>query len=178
MSFSPALRGPMPPIFLSSMSSMSGGRIARGVNEQSPASAAWSTTNRIVYVPFVLNRAVTVYQLFWLNGATVGTDNLQAGVYDGSFNRLIAGTSTLSAGASACQFDNITDTVLGPGRYYMALWANGTTATVWRSNNYATNGYIYYETNASGLPTTGTPANPSTANPARPVFGLALRSTP
>ena len=166
----------LPPVFLSSMHSNS----FRGpVRNAAPTSGAWSTTNRIIYVPFYLSQGQTVYRYFWLNGATVGTNNLQAGVYDTAFAAINRGNSTLSAGATICQFDDITDYYLSPGRYYMALWCNGTTATTYRFS--AAQGSPmgeYYETNAGGLPATGTPADTATATTALiPVFGLAFRAT-
>lgn len=165
----------LPPVFVSFLSTPS----YRGNARIAPSSGAWPLTNRIIYVPFVLTQGVTVYRLFWLNGATVGTNNLQAGVYDGAFSRIIAGTSTLSAGANVCQFDDITDTYLGPGSYYMALWCNGTTATTFRLSSLSSTQYgVYYETNAGGLPATGTPADTAAATGAvLPVAGLALRAT-
>jgi hypothetical protein len=175
MQYVPGIHAYMPPPMLSSYSPESVGR--RILSGSTPGSAVWSTTNRIVYVPFAINRPVVVYKLWWLNGATVGTNNLQAAVYDGAFNRLINGTSTLSAGANICQYDNITDTGLPAGRYFMALWCNGTTATVIRGLASAGLG-IYYETNASGPQATGTPVAPAANGPVVPVFGLQLRSSP
>lgn len=166
----------MPPVFLSSFHLPAGG----GNRNQIPSSAVWTTTNRIVYVPFTLNMGVTVYRYFWCNGATVGTDNFQVGVYDAAFAAINRGTSTLSAGtANLCQFDNITDYYLAPGRYYMAMWGSGVTATVLTTSNVSANPEgIYYETNAGGLPTTGTPVDPAvTVSAYRPLFGLALRAT-
>lgn len=167
----------LPPVFLSTMSSNSFRGAVRG---SAPASSTWSATNRIIYVPFYLSQGQTVYRYWWLNGATVGTNNFQVGVYTTAFAAINRGTSTLSAGtANLCQFDNITDYYLSPGRYYMAMWGNGTTATVFRT----TNGFnqpqgVYYETNAGGLPTTGTPTDPAVAITAYlPVFGLAFRAT-
>jgi hypothetical protein len=129
-------------------------------------------------IPFAINRAVVVYKLWWLNGATVGTNNLQVAVYNEAFSRIINGTSTLSAGtANACQYDNITDVGLPKGRYWMGLWCNGTTATVFRTTSTNMPG-IYYETPAGGPPATATPVSPAAASPVIPFFGLQLRSSP
>lgn len=166
--------GEMPPVFLSSWHQW------RGMSRvTAPTSGTWSATNRIIYVPFFLSQGATVYRYFWLNGATVGTNNFQVGVYDHAFNAINRGTSTLSAGtANLCQFDNITDYYLSPGTYYMAMWGSGTTATVFRVDALSQVPLgIYYETNAGGLPTTGTPADPAVAVSAYcPIFGLALRA--
>lgn len=175
MIYVPSVHAFLPSPMLSSISPESLGRSA--LPGSTPGSAAWSTTNRIVYVPFAIDAAVTVYKLWWLNGATVGTNNLQAAVYNGAFSRLINGTSTLSAGANICQYDDITNVGLPAGRYYMALWCNGTTATTFRGVVAASMG-IYYETNASGPQATGTPVAPASNGPVIPVFGLQLRSSP
>jgi len=177
LSYRTADRQDLPPVFLTTQHSNS----FRGpIRNAAPSSGAWPLTNRIIYVPFYLSQGQTVYRYLWLNGATVGTNNFQVGVYDTAFAAINRGTSTLSAGtANALQFDNITDYYLSPGRYYMAMWGSGTTATVFRFNTAIGSPMgIYYETNAGGLPTTGTPADPATATVAIiPVFGLALRAT-
>ena len=177
MMYSQPARGEMPPVFLSSFSYCG---VYRTGTRTVPASGTWSTTNRIIYVPFYLSRGQTVYRYFWLNGATVGTNNFQVGVYDLAFAAINRGTSTLSAGtANLCQFDNITDYYLGPGSYYMAMWGSGTTATVFRTTGITAGPMgIYYETNAGGLPATGTPADTAigTTSAVIPFFGLALRA--
>ena len=177
MRYTNSTRGEMPPVFLSSMHFPA----FRGpLRNPAPTSAVWTTTNRIVYVPFFLSQGQTFYRYFLLNVATVGTNNFQVGVYDAAFGQINEGTSTLSAGtANLCQFDNITDYYLSPGTYYMAMWGSGTTATVFRlSANAGQPLGVYYETNAGGLPATGTPADPAVATTAYvPVFGLALRAT-
>jgi len=175
--YRPADRAELPPVFLSTFHSNSyRGPFRIGT---APSSGAWGAINRIIYVPFFLSQGQTVYRYFWLNGATVGTNNFQVGVYDKAFAAINRGTSTLSAGtANALQFDNITDYYLSPGRYYMAMWGSGTTATVFRTSGGTNPQGVYYETNAGGLPTTGTPADPAVAAAAdRPVFGLAFRAT-
>ena len=165
----------LPPVFLSSISVFAlGGRIPAGVN---PSSAAWSATNRMVYVPFTMPQTAVVYRYFWANGATASTNNLQVAVYTTAFSRVNVGTSTLSSGANVCQFDNITDYVLPAGNYYMALWCSGTTATVLRTASGAVGPGVYYETHASGPQATGTPADPGVQTPVVPLFGLALRAT-
>ena len=71
-----------------------------------------------------------------LNGATVGTDNLIAALYDTGGN-LIANSAVagvLSAGANAFQEIAFTAATppLAPGRYFLAVQCNGTTATTRR----------------------------------------------
>lgn len=147
-----------------------------------PASATYDATNRIHYHRVILP-AVTVYKLFWLNGATVGTNNLQAGLYyDDGTNKpgaaVVRGTSTLSAGANVCQYDNITDTTVGAGIYWIGLWGSGTTATLFRRTTPAGVPSAHYieAGGAGGLPATATPVSGAQINVY--VFGLVTRATP
>lgn len=176
MTYSAPQVGELPPVFLNSYDISAQGNTLASVT---PASTAWVVANRMIYVPFALSVGSMVYRYFWLNGATATTNNIQIGVYRTNFTRVNAGTSTLASGANVLQFDNITDYYLAPGRYYMAMWANGTTVTPFAISNTAGLGEgAYYETNASGLPATGTPVDPATTTtPYVPVFGLALRAT-
>jgi len=67
-----------------------------------------------------------------LNGATVGTDNMLVALY-GSTGVLLANSAvagTLSAGASTFQArDFLIPATLPPGRYFIGVQSNGTTAT-------------------------------------------------
>jgi hypothetical protein len=77
----------------------------------------------------------TVTGIGVLNGATVGTDNLIAALFDAS-GRLIAKTaSTLSAGANAFQeiaFSPLPIRLPTDGTYWIGVQCNGTTATTRR----------------------------------------------
>ena len=75
-----------------------------------------------------------------LNGATVGTDNILVALYDTNgvliTNSAVAGA--LSAGANAFQsLAFLTQPILNPGRYFIAVQCNGTTATTrkWAAAN-------------------------------------------
>lgn len=151
------------------------------------ASSTYPATNRAYYYPIVLSSACTIYRFFWLNGATASTNNIQVGVYndndagtDGPGTAFLRGTSTLASGASVCQFDNVTDTPIYPGRYWLAVWGSGTTTTLFRRAPSATlNRHIsgYLESSlASGLPATATPAQNTT--PYIPIFGFTTIASP
>jgi len=75
-----------------------------------------------------------------LNGATVGTDNIMVALYDTNgvliTNSAVAGA--LSAGANAFQsLAFLTQPILQPGRYFVAVQCSGTTATTrkWAAAN-------------------------------------------
>ncbi len=96
------------------------------------ANIVWTTTNMGVFVPFSLNRLATVKKLYHYNGATVGTDTIDVGIYaaDGDglpgVRAVSAGPAT-TAGASAWQELDVGDVELAPGPYYLAAVMNGTT---------------------------------------------------
>ena len=152
-----------------------------------PTSATYPASNRAYYFPVVIPSACTIYRFFWLNGATASTNNIQVGVYadndagtDGPGTAILRGTSTLASGANVCQFDNVTDTALDKGRYWLAIWGSGTTTTIFRGSPSGSllrhvNGYLESGL-ASGLPSTATPAQNTT--PYMPVFGFTTVSAP
>jgi hypothetical protein len=147
-----------------------------------PVSGVMSITNTSGQVyPIVLAEACIAYRLFWLNGATVGTDTMQVGIYDAAGNAVVRGTATTTAGANVCQFDDIADTSLPPGRYYLAMRISGGTATLFRSpgvviNRISTPAWLV--TASSGLPTDlSTLSVQSPGNAVQvPVFGFVARS--
>lgn len=149
-----------------------------------PASATYPATNRAYYYPIVLPSACTIYRFFWLNGATASTNNFQVGVYydatDGPGDAYLRGTSTLASGANICQFDNVTDTQISAGKWWLAIWGSGTTATLFRNAPSASllrhsPGYLESSL-ASGLPSNATPAQNTT--PYYPVFGFTTIASP
>ena len=75
------------------------------------ASAAWGASFRANFVPIVIPSTTTIARWFWLNGATVGTNLVQEGLYvDGDAGPVEAfalSPFALSAGtANLCQFVN------------------------------------------------------------------------
>jgi len=85
-----------------------------------------------IYIP----RAFMVTGIGFLNGGTVGTDNLLVALYDAT-GKLLANSAVagaLSAGANAFQEIAFTlpYTLQNDGRHYIAIQCNGTTATTRR----------------------------------------------
>lgn len=93
------------------------------------ASTTWPLANRIKYIPFALSDIITVAQLWCANGATIA-GNVDMAVYDNAKNKIIGTAGAVAhAGASVPQFFNVTDTLLYPGLYYIALCSSIATAT-------------------------------------------------
>lgn len=81
-------------------------------------SPVWATSKPSAY-PFVLDEAVTAYQLGWHNSTAGG--NADIGIYDASFNRLVSSGSTACVTNSVWQFVDVADTVLPAGSYYLVI---------------------------------------------------------
>lgn len=97
-------------------------------NSAAPASATYPATNRVLGIPFILTEVVTVTKLAAYNGATAN-GNTDLGIYDENFTKIVAIGNTAQAGTSALQEFDITDTILGPGRYYFVLKSDSATPT-------------------------------------------------
>jgi hypothetical protein len=126
-------------------------------------------TNGVAPVAGTLN-LTEIYVPYWqtwtgasvLNGTTVGTDSFIVALY-GSDGTLIANSAlagTLSAGASVFQNIPFTATVvLAPGRYFIGVQSDGTTATL--RHILAANGFGGSTSATAG--TFGTLPDPATA---------------
>ncbi len=149
-----------------------------------PASGTWPAAQRAIYYPLRIVAPGTIYQFFWLNGATASTDTVQLGLYAadgtdaGPSTRLINGTATTASGINVCQYDNITDYPIGPGVYWLAVLVSGTTTTLFRGNfaNLGRGTGIYQQASLAALPNPAVPA--AAGNGAYPVAGLVMRSAP
>lgn len=143
-----------------------------------PASTAWGTANLAIHVPVNIPVATTFTHAFLCNGATA-SGNIDIGVYDEAWNRVMSTGSVAQSGTSTLQIVDITDILLGPGRYYLALaLSSGTGTTIAFASGTAAHGAgLGYAQQASALPL------PATATPARfaqtflPIFGLSRRAT-
>lgn len=100
-----------------------------GLNQNvAPASTAWPAANLAIFVPVRLPVSAIVYRLVVGAGSTAA-GNFDVGIYDSAGNRLVSSGAT-AKGASVEQIIDVSDTMLGPGIYYLAMSADGT-------NNYS-----------------------------------------
>jgi len=92
--------------------------------------ALWPAANRAYYLSFRVEVPVTAYRMAFEVTAQAG--NYDIGIYDILGNRLVSKGSTAVPAAGLASVD-ITDTVLTPGHYFMALClSDATTAAVSR----------------------------------------------
>lgn len=146
---------------------------------ENAVSLAYPGANRAILVPFtVLAGPITVVKLFALNGATA-SGNIDVGLYDSAFTRIVSAGSTAQAGTNAMQEFDIADTVLGAGRFYLAVAMDNTTGTLFRST-FASGSRMMFTgcaqmAAAFPLPATITPASVSVSNYI-PIVGLTTRT--
>ena len=95
----------------------------------SAGSVAWTVANAGYFYPFRLTARATVYQLLFFVGGT-SSGNIDMAIYDSQKNRIVsAGSTAMSATVNTVQELNITDTVLAPGDYFLAVAVDNETGT-------------------------------------------------
>lgn len=151
---------------------------AIGLDASAFTSASYPAANRAIAVPLVLAHPFLVQKVFWVNGTTATTDSADVGVYTEAGGLLVSGGGTAISGASSMQEADVTDTLLRPGRYWIAYAQNGTTATPFAQSYTAAGvlrctGAAQMDT-AYVLPSTFTPA--AVTGTVLPLFGIAART--
>lgn len=91
-----------------------------------PVAVAWPAANRAIFTPFRVPVPVTVYKLACATN-TGTTGNFDLGIYDQAGNLIVSTGSTAKTTASSERVVDITDTLLLPGMYYLAMVTDGTT---------------------------------------------------
>lgn len=98
-----------------------------------PSSAAFPAANDAIFVPVHIKQATLIKRLFCSNGGTA-SGNVDVGIYTEDGARIVSSGSTAQAGTTVPQFFDITDFILGPGRYYFAVAMDNGTGTLFRAN--------------------------------------------
>ena len=133
------------------------------------ASAAWGTPNLVVYHPFKVSEAAVAKKMSHIVGATA-SGNADIGIYDSQKNLLVSSGSTAQGSTNTLQEFDITDTLLAPGRYFMALTLSSGTGTAWSVNLideivFVTTPMYVQTPGGFGLPATATFAKSTAASP-------------
>jgi hypothetical protein len=93
------------------------------------AAASWPAAGRAIGVKVVVARPLVVKRAAWINGASV-SGNVSIGIYnDDTLERMVS-ASAAQAGVSVVQAVDLTDTLLLPGAYIMAMSTDGTSQFV------------------------------------------------
>jgi hypothetical protein len=160
------------------LSDCSIGAAMSGFIASNPVSGSYPSSNLAMAVPFEIAAPFLVRKVFWINGTTATTNSADCGVYTEAGARVVSGGGTAISGATQLQEVDVTDTLLKPGRYWLAYVQNGTTATPFTVATAATNlrscGCAQMAT-AYVLPSTFTPAAAVTFS-SIPLMGIASRT--
>jgi len=142
-----------------------------------PYSSTWASASRAIFVPFRIPRSILVLNMWTYNGAAVG-NNLDIGIYSKDGTRLVSSGSTAQAGINVIQTLDITDTLIGPGLFYMALSFDGTVSTVFRSlpGNIVFPRILGMVSMNNAFPLPASAVFATLASSTIPVFGLTVRS--
>lgn len=132
MSYVPAEFSPFDDSVIGPWSRCSIGAQMTAINLVAPTDVVWQTANQAIYVPFTLERAQTIYQVGWLNGATATTGTHEIGVYNADGTTKIISGAAAGGTVSVIQKVDVTDTILQPGLYWLAM-TNTSTAGHWWS---------------------------------------------
>lgn len=103
-----------------------GGQIIQQISK-AQVSGAWASANDPFAYEFAINYGCVVTHLGWVNGSAAG-GGVDCGIYDLSWNRLVSTGAQTGSGNSLFQWIDVTDTALAPGRYYLAMSRDNTTA--------------------------------------------------
>lgn len=145
------------------------------------ASTAWAAANLAEFYPFFITHPYTVERVYWTNGSSVG-HAVSAGIYTWDGVRLDTTGAITSSGASALQYNTLTngDLWLPPGSYYFGFSCAGTTNAVGSTAavTAVTKRFIgiLQQTSAHPIPTTMASAAAS-ANTGYPLVGITRLNT-
>lgn len=120
--------GAPPPVLIAPHSECALGTEYGALQTAIPSSVAHGTANLARYYPFVLSEPVVVMKVWWYNGATAN-GNTDVGVFSEDGKLIISAGATAQGTVNVIQEVDVTDTVLGRGRFYLGLSSSSATAT-------------------------------------------------
>lgn len=169
---------PVLPLFISTMSARYSAAYTCRSNSSfvESASLTWPVANTAFYVPMFIPFHYPVRRVWWCNGSSVTSTNMDFGVFTASGAKIYSTGSTAQSGASTQQYVSPTAFVLAPGEYYFALACSSTTAN--RGGQGTTGGTataralcgVLQEASALPLPADMTPV--TVANACYPLCGI------
>jgi hypothetical protein len=141
--------------------------------------AVWPSANLIIYVPVAVRTWVIAKKL-WFASDTVGTGNIDIGIYSRAGSRLVNSGTIAHGTANDEKTVDITDTTLKPDLYYIALQGSNGTDTYTRSAPGlpvpAASGVRSEAAGGFGLPASATWTVPNTLN-FSPIVGILQETT-
>lgn len=141
------------------------------------ASATFASADMAFFYPVKVYDPFTATRLFVLNGSAV-SGNIDVGIYSSQGNRIVSSGSTAQSGTTAIQEFDVTDTIIYPGVYYLAVAMDNTTGSLFANGIGAARiraAHAFQQSTAFPLPATATFAAYTTTNNAYWI-GMTNRS--
>lgn len=166
------------PLFVSTFSRYAGGWDLPSLgSSQQAATITWPVANTAFYVPIALPFPYEVKRVFWVNGSSITSTNMDFGIYAATGTKLYSTGSTAASGASVPQYTTPSPGfVLPPGRYYFALADSSTTSSRGGQGSVAATVARLAEAGvlqqASALPLPASMTGAAVANAVYPLCGI------
>lgn len=163
------------PNIISPFSPDSIGGILDVLNFSTAPASGTLTQNQAYFFPFTLEQEATAKKMSCLIGGTAN-GNIDVGIYDEAFTYIISSGATGQGSTSTNQEFDITDTVLPPGFYWMAVSLSSATGTVFRltAADEAALAQLPCFTQASAHPLPTTTATPVKSPDATVVIAIVM----
>lgn len=171
------------PLFVHTFTRWGGARDLSAISgSASLASLTWPVADTAFYVPMWIPWPYLVERVFWVNGTSTTTVNMDFGIYNADGTRIYSTGATAEGTVSVPQYTTpSTDILLVPGRYYFGLMCSSVTAA--RGGQGTTTGTvaryrmagILQQATANPLPATMTPS--AVANVCLPICGVTRTTT-
>lgn len=152
------------------------------IGSQTPVSIAWPVADTAFYLPVWIPFPYPVERVFWINGSSTTSVNMDFGIYNADGTRIYSTGSTAEGTVSVPQYTTpATDILLSPGRYYFALACSSVTANRGGQGSLAGTtarlrlAGVLQQATALPLPATMTPA--AVANVCMPICGVTRTTT-
>lgn len=145
------------------------------VNNAVCGNVVWPAADRAIFVPFTIEAPITVTRMFTYNSITA-SGNIDVGIYTLDGTLIVSSGSTAMSGTVTLQAFDITDTLLAPGAYYMAMACSSGTANFKASNTALLGGMAGVVEMAAALPLPATATFASLTSSYVPCFGMSQRS--
>lgn len=99
---------------------------------------AWPVANLAIFIPLPIAAPFVATQMWVCNGGTV-SGNIDVGIYTAEGALVVSKGSTAHAGTTQDQTFDITDTLLNPGLYYLAVALDNNVGIIWHTVHPANN---------------------------------------
>ena len=175
---------PATPHIISSVGRYSADRNGLRMAGSNAASAAWTpaASGTVIYVPFYLPFAYPVNRIWWFNGSTITSSNIDCGVMGQDGTKIFSSGLTAMSGASAIQYASLSNAVILPkGGYWFAYNIVAATLTsrghgINPTNTYLRIAGLMQQTGqTSGIPNAATFS--SYVGPGLPLMGITRTLT-